>query len=111
MATKTAACVENFYSPNNLEEENMHHDHDENFTSEISFSTSQIIEDEEESVIQTIDVTDAEASAKNIATAPHNCCSHCEHLRAQVEYVEQLCFTLLCNQKVCLIVNFCGIFF
>ena len=95
MATKTIACVENFYSPNHLEEENrnfdqeenIHYDQDENFPSDVSFSTSQIIEDEEGSVIQTIDPDGAAAATTTIATAPHNCCSHCEHLRAQIEYV------------------------
>ena len=66
---------ENF-SPSVIIEENMQF---ENSDCEASFSTSQILEVEEESVVQTID------SNAETASTIHNCCSHCEQLRAQLE--------------------------
>ena len=69
---------ENF-SPSVIIEENMQF---ENSDCEASFSTSQILEVEEEteeSVVQTID------SNAEYAATTHNCCSHCEQLRAQLE--------------------------
>ena len=66
---------ENFF-PSVIIEENMQF---ENSDCEASFSTSQILEVEDESVVQTID-----SNAESTATT-HNCCSHCEQLRAQLE--------------------------
>ena len=65
---------ENFF-PSVIIEENMQF---ENSDCEASFSTSQILEVEEESVVQTID-----SNADSAIT--HKCCSHCEQLRAQLE--------------------------